>query len=40
MSNKHIEVKPIAGFIGAKISGVNLSRLCTIKQLLKFVKHF
>ncbi len=26
MSNKHIEVKPVAGFIGAEISGVDLSR--------------
>ena len=26
MSNKHIEVKPVATFIGAEISGVDLSR--------------
>ena len=26
MSNNHIEVKPVAGFIGAEISNVDLSR--------------
>ncbi len=26
MSNKHIEVKQVAGFIGAEITGVDLSR--------------
>jgi alpha-ketoglutarate-dependent sulfate ester dioxygenase len=26
MSNKHIEVKPVAGYIGAEISGVDLSK--------------
>lgn len=26
MSNKHIEVKQVAGFIGAEISGIDLSR--------------
>jgi hypothetical protein len=26
MSNKHIQVKPVAAFIGAEISGVDLSR--------------
>ncbi|WP_255527392.1 hypothetical protein [Trichocoleus sp. FACHB-46] len=39
MGYKHIQVKPVSTFIGAEISGVNLSQFLSEEEVQEIRKH-